>query len=205
MPWLTLTIPSLTTCLCSLVCRSHVERLGTQQQSMAKVAILHELCIITRAMYYVGSTLIPFSQVSSSSVKPNEQMLLSCWSQYDGLSCWQTYPSAVRKWKGSSGQWTACQGALTLLHFSPFSFRIADLISDIQESFHPEAPPPALYHPLSCPSEPLSNILFNLSPTCNVPLSTTEEARKWKGQNISNKVRKTLREARKGRWRRAAE
>lgn len=122
MPWLTLTIPSLATCLCSLVCRSHVERLGTQQQSMAKVAILHELRIITRAMYYVGSTLIPFSQVSSSSVKPNEQMLLSCWSQYDGLGCWQTHPSAVRKWKGSSGKWTACQAdsSVFLTFFLPY-------------------------------------------------------------------------------------
>lgn len=81
MPWLTLTVPSLAIYLCSLVCRSHVEEMGTQQRTMARAAILHELLIITRAIYYVGSSLIPFSQASLSSVKSNEQMLLSCWSQ----------------------------------------------------------------------------------------------------------------------------
>lgn len=53
----------------------------------------------------------------------------------------------------------------------------------------PEPHPQALYHPLSCPSEPLSDILFDWLLTCNVPLSTTGEARRWKGQNIYNKVK----------------
>lgn len=60
-------------------------------------------------------------------------MLLSCWSQHDGPRRWQAYPSAVRKWERSSGQWTACQGVLTLLCFSPFS----TLISNIQELSKP--------------------------------------------------------------------
>lgn len=88
--------------------------------------------------------------------------------------------------KGSSGQWTACQGALTLLCFSPSFF----LISDIQEPFKPEPHPPTLYHPPPCPSEPLSTILFDWSLTCNVPLSTTGKASRGKGQNIYNKVNK---------------
>lgn len=68
-----------------------------------------------------------------SSVKSNEQMLLSCWSQHDGLSCWQAYPSAVKKWERSSGQWTACQGVLTLLCISSFFPLIPALVSNIQE------------------------------------------------------------------------
>lgn len=82
-----------------------------------------------------------FTGLALSSVKSNEQMLLSCWSQHDGLSRWQAHPSAERKWEGSSGQWTSCQGALTLLCFSPSFFLITALISDIQESFHPEPRP----------------------------------------------------------------
>lgn len=98
--------------------------------------------VIIWEIYYVGSIpSIPSSQASLSSVKSNEQMLLSCWSQHDGPSRWQAHPSAERKWEGSSGQWTACRGALTLPRFSPSSSLIAALISDIQESFHPEPRP----------------------------------------------------------------
>lgn len=69
---------------------------------------------------YVGFVLICVflsSRVLLSSVKSNEQMLLSCWSQHDGRSCWQAHTSAVWKWKGSSGHRTACRGALTHLCF----------------------------------------------------------------------------------------
>lgn len=117
-------------------------------------------------------------------------MLLCCWSQHDGLSCWQAHPSAAKKWEGSSGHRTACRGALTHLCFQLF-FLVDALISDIQKPFKPKTPHTKLYHPLSCPSEALSAILFNWSLTCNVPLSITGEASNWKGQNVYNKVNKT--------------
>lgn len=117
MPWLTLTVPCLSTYLCSPLCVSHVGE--AESATVASATILHERRIIARAIYYAESSLISFSRASLSSVKSNEQMLLSCWSQYDGLSCWQTHPSAGRVWEGSSGRWTACRGALTLLYFSP--------------------------------------------------------------------------------------
>lgn len=56
-----------------------------------------------------------------------------------------------------------------------------------------------LCHTRFCPTEPLSGILFDWSLTCNVPLSITGEANKWKGQNIYNKVNETSeRHVRKG-------
>lgn len=64
------------------------------------------------------------------------------------------------------------------------------LVSDIQKPFSPRAPPSALHHLPSCPSELLSAILFHWSLTCNVPLSTTGQASWWKGRNIYNKVNK---------------
>lgn len=79
----------------------------------------------------------------------------------------------------------------------PWLFCVSRLISSSSPpsswhsgAFPPPAPIPALYHPLSCPSEPLSAILFDWSLTCNVPLSATGEASCWKGQNIYNKVSK---------------
>lgn len=118
------------------------KRLGTQL--LTRAATLHELLIIIWEIHYVGSALIlliPSSPASLSSVKSNEQMLLSCWSQHDGLSRWQAHPSAEIKWEGSSGRWTACQGASTLRCFSPSFFLATALISDIQESFQPEPRP----------------------------------------------------------------
>lgn len=142
---------------------------------------------------YVESVLIlliPSSQASLSSVKSNEQMLLSCWSQHDGLSRWQAHPSAERKWEGSSGRRTACQGALTLLCFSPSSFLIAAFISDIQASFHPGPRPQhsATHCPVHLsPCQPFCST-DHLPVVC--PCSQVKAAACQKGQNIYNKVSK---------------
>lgn len=185
-PRLPLTISFLTTDLCSLLCGFIVQEKGdtSRQQSQC------EDHTNEWGIYDVGFVLICFSSSrwdSLSSVKANEQMLLCCWSQHDGPSCWQALPSAAKKWEGSSGHRTACRGALTYLCLQLF-FLVDALISDIQKPFKLKTPPTALYHPLFCPSEPLSAILFNWSLTWNLPLSITIEANKWKGQHVFNKV-----------------
>lgn len=84
--------------ICAAWCTDHThKRMETQRRTRA--AILHELLIMIWEIYDVGfrsHLLIPSLRASLSSVKSNEQMLLSCWSQDDGLSCWQAHPSAER-------------------------------------------------------------------------------------------------------------
>lgn len=122
-------------------------------------------------------------------------MLLSCWSQHDGLRRWQAHASAEKKWEGSSGQRTACQGASTLLFVLPSFFSPHHCL----HLCHPPwAPPSALYHPRFRPSEPLSAILLNWSLTCNVPLSATGEVSRRKGQNIYNKVSRASEVSKRG-------
>lgn len=138
--------------------------------------MLHQLLIINKATYLVVLSR-PIFTGPLSSVRANEQMLLSCWSQYDGQCNWQRHPSAERTCEGgSSGRSIACQGALTFLSFLPSFFLIIDLINDIQKSFSPPHQP---LHPkqstpqLFCSSEHSPDVLFRLLLTCNLPLSTT--------------------------------
>ena len=94
-------------------------------------------------------------RASLSSVKSNEQMLLSCWSQDDGLSRWQAHPSAEREGEGSSGRRTAWLAALTPPCFSASFLLIAIGIFDIQEPLTARA----LY-----PQQPTTHCPVHLSP-----------------------------------------
>lgn len=62
-------------------------------------SVLHQLFIINRASYLVVHSR-PIFTGPFSSVRANEQMLLSCWSHYDGRCCWQRHPSAERTSEG---------------------------------------------------------------------------------------------------------
>lgn len=98
MPRLTLAAPPLVIPIrAGLVCGSRVRQSGN---TTANQDCSYELLVIIGEMYYAGAALIlfiPSSRAPLSSVKSNEQMLLSCWSQHDRRSRWQAHPSAEGK------------------------------------------------------------------------------------------------------------
>ena len=139
-------------------------------------------------MYYAGAALIlfiPSSCAPLSSVKSNEQMLLSCWSRHDRRRRWQAHPSAEGKWEGSSGQRTECRGGSTCPCFSPFSLPRLwhSLVSP------PRAPPTSTLPPailsIWAPCQPFCST-DHLPVMC--PCPQVEEPAGEKGQNVYDKV-----------------
>lgn len=101
MPWSALTFPTSDPSVLSSMQKTCSRTWENDLRTMLWSA-LHQLLIINKATY-LGVLSLPIFTGPFSSVRANEQMLLCCWSQYDGRCCWQRHPSAERTCQGVGG------------------------------------------------------------------------------------------------------
>lgn len=167
MPRLPLTIAPLpiATYLWSLVCRSHVQVTGNTTG--------YQGCYITRAPrnymrdILYGIRFHPPHPLFTGFFHLSSLMNRCCSAVGVNMMDWVAgrHILLLRERRGSSGQWTACRGALTPLCFSPSFFLIAALIFDIRLwhsslSPSPSTPPPTVLSILALVSHSVRLIIY---------------------------------------------